>query len=107
MKFSDVSEGVFNLKCWDCEIFNCTFSSMLESQSFLHILGKQLYLKDFSAENQSSCFFQVIKYILHKESVLQVSVCGRVQTYDVAARYTKREGNDLQNWVYLKNLSFI
>lgn len=37
-------------------------------------------------------FFQVIKDILHKESVLQVSVCGRVEKYDLAARYTNWKG---------------
>ena len=75
MKFSDVSEGVFNLKCWDCEIFNCTFSSMLESQSFLHILGKQLYLKDFSAENQSSCFFHGLGACLGSRQIWFFDVC--------------------------------
>ena len=38
-------------------------------------------------------FFQVIEYILHKESVLQVSVCGEgAGTYDLAARYTNWKG---------------
>ena len=39
--------------------------------------------------------------------IREVVVCGEGGgTYDLAARYTKREGNDLQSWVYLKNLSF-